>query len=92
MHIFKQGIKKFKQTLRNMKGNSLNNRRQVQSDFLKRVEKLCGEEMAEKMNAEINLHNRYNAIRFPDYVLKSHYRSLSKEVRKPVKYVNKVSK
>lgn len=74
-----------------MKGKSLNNRRKVQSDFLKRVEKLCGELVADKVNAEINFHNWYTD-KLPDYVIKSHYRSLSKEVRKPVKYVNKVSK
>ena len=71
-----------------MKGNSLNKRRQVQSDFLKRVERLCGEEVALAVNSDINLfmllHNR-----LPIHVNISHYRSLSKEVRKPVKYSNK---
>ncbi len=71
-----------------MKGNSLNNRRQVQSDFLKRVERLCGQVVADKMNAEINFHNLYNEF-LPPCVLKSHYRSLSKGIRKPVKYSNK---
>ena len=74
-----------------MKGNSLNNRRQVQSDFLKRVERLCGYDVARMVNHEINMV-MLNEVTLPDYVLKSHYRSLSKEVRKPVKYVNKVSK
>lgn len=74
-----------------MKGKSLNNRRQVQSDFLKRVEQLCGEGMGEVINNEINRRNKW-CPELPDYVIKSHYRSLSKEVRKPVKYVNKVSK
>jgi len=64
-----------------MKGKSLNNRRQVQSNFLKRVEKLCGLQIAEHLNDDLN-----NYVKLPDYVLKSHYRSLSKEVRKPVKY------
>ncbi len=71
-----------------MKGNSLNNRRQVQSDFLKRVEKLCGQVVAERINYEVNRRVKYHN-QLPDYVLKSHYRSLSKEVRKPVKYSNK---
>lgn len=70
---------------------SLNNRKQVQSDFLKRVERLCGEEMAEKMNAEINFHNWYNEI-LPPYVLRSHYRSLASGISKPVKYINKPNK
>ncbi len=72
-----------------MKGNSLNNRRQVQSDFLKRVEKLCGIDIAIRVNSDVNFYDKV-FDKLPDYVLKSHYRSLSKEVRKPVKYVNKV--
>ena len=71
-----------------MKGNSLNNRRQVQSNFLKRVEYHCGLTIAEEMNIQVNRYFFLNDV-LPDYVLKSHYRSLSKEVRKPVKYSNK---
>ena len=89
MRIFKQGIKKFKQTLRNMKGKSLNDKKKVQSDFLKRVERLCGYDVERIVNHEINMV-MLNEVTLPDYVLKSHYRSLSKVIRKPVKYVNKV--
>lgn len=74
-----------------MKGKSLNDKKKVQNLFLKRVEKLCGEEMAEELNHNINWHMIHNPT-LPPYVLKSHYRSLSKVIRKPVKYVNKVSK
>ena len=71
-----------------MKGKSLNDKKKVQSDFLKRVERLCGEDCAIGMNTVINWHFTIHD-KLPDYVLKSHYRSLSKEVRKPVKYSNK---
>lgn len=71
------------------KMRSLNNTRQVQSDYLKRVERLCGWRIASRMNNEINLYNSW-CPRLPDYVLKSHYRSLASGINKPVKYQNKI--
>jgi hypothetical protein len=72
------------------KMRSLNNTRQVQSDYLKRVERLCGEEMAEEINHKINCH-LINIVRLPKEVLKSHYRSLASGINKPVKYINKAT-
>jgi len=71
------------------KMRSLNNTRQVQSDYLKRVEMLCGLLVAEKVNIQIN--GCVDVLdKLPPYVLKSHYRSLASGINKPVKYQNKV--
>lgn len=67
---------------------SLNNRKQVQSDFLKRVERLCGEDMANIIKEDVNWV-LYTTNKLPDYVLRSHYRSLASGISKPVKYINK---
>jgi len=72
-----------------MKGKSLNNTKQVQSDYLKRVERLCGERVASELNITILTHRViYNKL--PSYVLKSHYRSLASNISKPSKYQNKI--
>ncbi len=71
-----------------IKSKSLNNRRQVQSDFLKRVERLCGQVVAERVNKDVNFYVGWSTV-LPDYVLKSHYRSLASGISKPVKYINK---
>jgi hypothetical protein len=73
-----------------MKMRSLNNTRQVQSDYLKRVERLCGEEMAEEMNINILWWKIYNT-NLPPHVLRDHYRSLASKINKPVKYINKAT-
>ena len=67
---------------------SLNNRKQVQSDFLKRVERLCGEEIKDMVEESIMWDVLFTK-KLPDYVLKSHYRSLASGISKPVKYINK---
>jgi len=72
------------------KMRSLNNTRQVQNKYLKRVERLCGEMVAEKVNTDINFYGKY-FDKLPDYVLKSHYRSLASGINKPVKYINKAT-
>jgi len=71
-----------------MKGKSFNNTKQVQSDYLKRVERLCGLKVAEKVNDEINFYALFGEL--PPYVLKSHYRSLASNISKPSKYQNKI--
>lgn len=72
------------------KMRSLNNTKQVQSDFLDRVEILCGTEVAEAVNKEINFYKSW-CPQLPDYILKSHYRSLASGINKPVKYINKAT-
>ena len=69
---------------------SLNNTRQVQSDYLKRVERLCGNEVANMVNNSINAY-RHCFKEMPNEVLKSHYRSLASGINKPVKYINKAT-
>jgi len=72
------------------KMRSLNNTRQVQSDYLKRVERLCGFTVANQTNAWIRSYYAwYNKL--PNEVLKSHYRSLASGINKPVKYINKAT-
>lgn len=68
---------------------SLNNRKQVQSDFLKRVERLCGRDVKERMDNDLSSYEFFFGT-LPDYVLRSHYRSLASGISKPVKYQNKV--
>jgi len=71
------------------KMRSLNNTRQVQSDYLKRVERLCGLAVAETANNGINIYIDLTEV-LPKCVLKSHYRSLASGINKPVKYQNKI--
>jgi len=68
---------------------SLNNRKQVQSDLLKRVERLCGIEVTGMVHMSINTYHFIHG-ELPAYVLRSHYRSLASGISKPVKYQNKV--
>ena len=71
-----------------MKGKSLNDKKKVQSEYLNRVEKFCGLGAAEATNYGINIYLSVHD-KLPDHVNAYYYRSLSKEVRKPVKYSNK---
>jgi hypothetical protein len=72
------------------KMRSLNNTRQVQSDYLKRVERLCGLDIASDVNSYLNAYKGY-IMKLPKSVILSHYRSLASGINKPVKYINKAT-
>ena len=73
-----------------MKMRSLNNTRQVQSDYLKRVERLCGIGAADATNYGINIYLSVHD-KLPNHVIMQHYRSLASGINKPVKYINKAT-